>query len=114
MPVIDIRHVDRREGKGRDEMTDVAGAIRVSSLQATYPAGSFGLRTVVGIVLTPNIPRRGIYGSVSSPGILGNTLRLVATITGTTGTRAVSSIAAIGSPAGAGTVTSAYFNAWGY
>lgn len=115
MATIEIRSIDRRTGSGEREQTQVTGAIRVNSTEAAVPAGSFGLRHLTAIQLTTSYPtKRGLIGSVAAPlGNYGNSVRLSAMITGSTGSR-TTTLAMLGSPAGAGTLASGYFTVWGY
>lgn len=120
MPVIRVEHIDRGFPRGDSTMKVVAGRINVAARQGSYPAGSFQLRRIVGLVLTESDPsvKRRVMGSVRNPqGAMGetsdNTVLLRAILTGSTGTRSTT-MATIGSTAGAGTATTASFLAWGY
>ena len=105
---VEVRHIRRISGGPRDlERVEVVGAMSFVCRQATWPAGSMGLRTVSEILFQSKTQTRGIAGSVSSPGILGNTIRITPIILGTTGTR-LASIAVLGSHAPTGTILAAF------
>lgn len=105
---IEVRHIRRiRDGPRDNERVEVVGAMSFVGRQATWPAGSVGLRTVSEIMFQSKVQRRGIMGSVSSPGILGNTILITPIILGTTGTR-LASIAVLGSHAPTGTILAAF------
>jgi len=115
MPVINIKSINR-ERIGERAQIMVAGRIQVSGNVASYPAGSFKLNHIDSILLTPAYPsqRRSVAGSVvGHADSYRNTVRLTALITGSTGTRSTT-LAMIGSPAGAGTAAVANFIATGY
>lgn len=117
MPVISTRHTRFRQASpGPGAQTEIAGHIEVSGNVGAYPAGSFGLRKLVSLVMSSvNYgDKRSVQGSIrealgSAP---SNDVRLSAYITGTTGSR-TTSISSIGSRAGAGTIGRAYFVAFG-
>lgn len=118
MPAIRIRGIDRqRWGDGKRAI--VYGGLQVTARVGSYPAGSFNLSHIEGIVLMASsgvsfATRRGIVGSVRDPeGTYRNGVLLRSIVTGTTGTRNASGPATIGSTLGAGSLASAQFIAWG-
>lgn len=116
MATIEIRHIRRiARGNGNSdrEGIQVSGAINAAR-QNTYPAGSFQLNHLDSVVFSSLDAKRGMTGSVATPnGALRNSINLRPILTGSTGTR-TTTLAGIGSFAGAGTAVSAYFVAEGY
>lgn len=126
MPVIQIRQIRRvkrgNSGPASREGIQVSGAITATGRVGTYVAGSFELNHIDTIMLGPSPvagQRRAVYGSVRNPmGSRGNdswrnSVQLGVILTGSAGTRSTT-MATIGSKAGAGTAASAYFIAYGY
>lgn len=122
MANITIRNTSKRTGANDGQRTRVEGEIAIVGRQNTYPAGSFNLRKVEQIYFPSSYTaRRAMIGSASGAvqpaGLkqpaLGNNVVLIPIVTGTTGTRAVVGIGAIGSAMPTGTVISS-FVALGY
>lgn len=118
MATITIRHVHRRQNRNEKELTVVEGEISLVGRNNSIPAGSFGgLRQVHSIVYpTTHTARRAVIGSAStvvktagggaSPA--NNVVVAIPICTGTTGTRAIAGIGAIGSAMASGTVVSSF------
>ncbi len=114
MPVIRIDSTQRGQGRDRESML-VTGRINVTARVGSYPAGSFGLNHLQNIMLTSSTVKQGVTGSVRDPETTyRNTVLLRSIFTGTTGSRSVVGIGAIGSTTGAGTTSRANFMATGY
>lgn len=114
MPIVEVRHIHRSTRQQR-ERTVVSGVIQVTGRVGSHPVGSYELRHIENLLLTPNTgdTRRAIAGSVRDPNTTyANSVLLRAWITGTSGTR-LASIATLGSTPASGAISAA-FTAYGH
>lgn len=110
MAIVEVRHIRRRYTRGQQERTEIGGVVQVTGREAAVPSGSFQLRHLDTLLLTPNTgdARRAVAGSVATPnGAFGNSVLLRTYITGSTGTRQAT-LATIGSTPAAGAVSSSF------
>lgn len=118
MTTVEIRSIQRSRRRDQ-ERTVIWGKMRHIGVNTAHPAGSYQLRHIDGILLGPDptFAKRQVVGSVvdpQAPGIntYNNSVSLRTKITGSQGSR-TTTLAQIGSNAGAGTAGEAYFAAFG-